>query len=316
MRQSRVVKQADLWPSLTYDLIWRGKQYGMPYAPDVRVMYVNDNVMQGAGLDPARPARDWDEVEEHARRIYRGGEGKLGFPPYWGSGGPALWQLPFWQLGGETIDKDGSRITIDNEQGIKALEWLKRLYDIQGGWNSVAAKMQEAPTPNAHFIQGTLGYYFATFTERKSREFLSAPSLKFSFVPWPIPRGGRRINYGGNHTYFLTTGSRTPDVAWRFLEFLAQDEIILRFARRYDRIPVKVKVAESQAYQENDPFLKLAVEEMRGRKFQVPAPGGGEIVALHNKLGVEAASGQRPVREVLRDYSTQMQQILDRYKGA
>jgi ABC-type glycerol-3-phosphate transport system substrate-binding protein len=176
--------------------------------------------------------------------------------------------------------------------------------------------MQEAPTPNAHFIQGTLGYYFATFTERKSREFLSTPSLKFSFVPWPVPRGGRRINYGGNHTYFLTTGSRTPEVAWRFLEFLAQDEIILRFARRYDRIPVKVKVAESQAYQENDPFLRLAVEEMRGRKFQVPAPGGGEIVALHNKLGVEAASGQRPVREVLRDYSTQMQQILDRYKGA
>jgi hypothetical protein len=62
-------------------------------------------------------------------------------------------------------------------------------------------------------------------------------------------------------------------VAWRFLEFLAQDEIILRFAR------IPVKVAESLAYQENDPFLKLAVEE-------------------------------------LRDYSTQMQQTPDRYKGA
>ena len=54
---------------------------------------------------------------------------------------------------------------------------------------------------------------------------------------------------------------------------------------------------------------------MRGRKFHIPAPGGGEITALHNKIGMEAASGQRPVREVLRDYSTQMQQILDKFKG-
>lgn len=313
LKQSRVVKQADLWPSLTYDLIWKGKQYGMPFAPDVRVMYVNDNVLRGAGLDPARPARSWDELEEHVRRISRAGEGKLGFPPFWGSGGNALWLVPFWQLGGETIDRDGARITIDTEHGIKALEWLKRLYDLQGGWDAVATRMRLAPTPNAHFLQGSMGYYFATFTERKSREFLADPALAFGFIPWPLPGGGKRINYGGNHTFFLTTGSRTPDVAWRFLEFLAQDDVILRFTRRYDRIPVKIRVAESQAYQQNDPFLKLAVEEMRVRRFHIPAPGGGEIMALHNQLGMEAASGQRPVREALRDYATRMQQILDRY---
>jgi ABC-type glycerol-3-phosphate transport system substrate-binding protein len=315
LKTSKVVKQADLWPSLTYDLIYKGKQYAMPFAPDVRVMYINDAVMQGAGLDPAKPAKDWDEVEDHVRRIYRGGEGKLGFPPFWGSGGNALWLLPFWQLGGETIDKEGVKITIDNENGIKALEWLKKLYDLQGGWNSVADRMKVAQTPNTHFVQGNMGYYFATFTERKSNEFRGSPTLKFNFTPWPIPKGGRRVNYGGNHCYFLTTGSKTPEVAWKFLEFLNQDDIILRFTERYDRIPVKIKVAESQAYQKNDPFLKLAVEEMRVRKFQVPAPGGGEIQALHNKLGMEAASGQRPVREILKDYQAQMQLSLDKFKG-
>ena len=314
MKSSRVVKQADLWPSLTYDLIYKGKQYGMPFAPDVRVMYINDNVMQTAGLDPNKPATDWDQIEAHTRQIYRGGEGKLGFPPYWGSGGNALWLLPFWQLGGDTINKEGDKITIDNEHGIKALEWIKKLYDLQGGWNNVAERRKLNNTPNALFIDGAMAYYFATFTERKSKEFLGSPSLKFHFTPWPIPKGGRRMNYGGNHTFFLTTGSKTPDVAWRFLEFLAQDDIILRFTERYDRIPVKIKVAESQAYQKNDPFLKLAVEEMRVRRFVIPAPGGGEIQALNNKIGMEAASGQRPVREVLRDYQTQMQQILDKYK--
>jgi len=176
------------------------------------------------------------------------------------------------------------------------------------------SRQKQNPTSNGLFIDGAMGYYFATFTERKSKEFLGSPSLKFNFTPWPIPKGGRRINFGGNHTYFVTTGSKSPDVAWKFLEFLAQDDIILRFTKRYDRIPVKVKVAEGHAYQENDPFLKLAVEEMRVRKFHVPAPGGGEIQAIQNRLAIEAVSGQRPIREVLRDYSTQMQQALDKFK--
>ncbi|MGH2368370.1 MAG: ABC transporter substrate-binding protein, partial [Chloroflexota bacterium] len=255
MKQSRIVRQADLWPSLTYDLIYRGKQYAMPFAPDVRVMYINDTIMQDGGLDPAKPAKDWDELEDHVRRIYRGGEGKLGFPPFWGSGRLALWLVPFWQLGGELLNKEGDTITIDNEQGIKALEWLKKLHDLQGGWVAVEERRKQAPTSNALFIDGAMAYYFATFTERKSKEFLASPSLKFHFTPWPIPKGGRRINYGGNHTYFLTTGSKTPEIAWKFLEFLAKDDIVLRFAKRYDRIPVKIKVPESQAYQENDPFL-------------------------------------------------------------
>ncbi len=84
--------------------------------------------------------------------------------------------------------------------------------------------------------------------------------------------------------------------------------------KRYDRIPIRLDVAKSQAYHENDPFLKLAVDEMNYRRFHIPAPGGGEIQKLHNALSVEAVLGKRPIREVLKDYSTQMQQILDKLK--
>lgn len=105
-----------------------------------------------------------------------------------------------------------------------------------------------------------------------------------------------------------------PAAAWKFMEFLAQEDIVLRFAKRYDRIPVRIDVAKGQAYQENAPFLKLAVEEMGVRRFQVAAPGGGEIQALQNQLAADAVSGKRPVREVLTDYARQMQQILDKFK--
>lgn len=159
-----------------------------------------------------------------------------------------------------------------------------------------------------------MGYYFATFTERKSQEFLASPDLEFGFTPWPLPPNGRHTNYGGNHTFLVTTQSKHPATAWRFLEFLAEPKSVLRFATRYDRIPVRVDVARSQDYQQNDPFLRLAVEEMGVRRFHIAAPGGGDIQALHNALSGEAVSGQRPVREVLANYGAQMQQILEKFK--
>jgi ABC-type glycerol-3-phosphate transport system substrate-binding protein len=289
----------------------------MPFAPDVRVMYMNTSVLQGAGLDPNKPAQNWDELEEHIKRIYRPdapGGSRLGFPAFWGSGGNALWMMPFWQLGGEVANKDGDKITLNGEPAIKALEWLKKIYDMQGGWDAIATRMKDAQTPNTHFINGTMGYYFATFTERKSREFLGSPSLTFTFSPWPFPKGGRHTNFGGNHCFLLTTQSKAPAAAWRFMEFLAQEDNVLRFATRYDRIPIRTAVAKSQAYQQNDPFLKLAVEEMGVRRFHLGAPGGGEVLAMHNQIPADAVSGKRPIREVLADYSTRMQQALDKFK--
>ena len=138
--------------------IWKGKQYGMPYRPgragDVRQR------QRAAGRRP-RPGQAGQGLGRgggaRAAHLPRRG-GQAGLPALTGApAGNALWLVPFWQLGGETIDKDGARITIDNEHGIKALEWLKRLYDLQGGWNSVAAGMQAGAHPQRPLHPGHHG---------------------------------------------------------------------------------------------------------------------------------------------------------------
>ncbi|MBI3970466.1 MAG: extracellular solute-binding protein [Chloroflexi bacterium] len=313
LKTSRAVKPADIWPSLLADMTYKGKQYAMPFAPDVRVNYVNSAVLAGAGLNSAKPASTWDEMEDHVRRIYRPGtDARLGYTPFWGSGGTGVWLVPFWQLGGELTSADGEKVTIDNEKGIQALEWLKRIHDMQGGWDSMQEVRQRQPRSNAHFINGTMGYYYATHAERKNSDFLNNPSLQFGFADWPLPKGGKPANYGGDPSLALTAGSKVPEAAWRFLEFLAEERQSLRFAVRYDRIPIRIKTAESQAYHQNDPFLKLAVEGMRGRKWHIGAPGGADIVGMHNPMVVDVMSGKRSVRDALKETQTQMQQVLDK----
>ncbi|MBI3973228.1 MAG: extracellular solute-binding protein [Chloroflexi bacterium] len=318
LKASRVVKQADLWPTHVRDLTYKGKPYGMPFGPDVRVLYAGTEVLRSAGLDAAQPARTWDELEEHTRRVYRdeaANPARLGFPPFWGTGGRSLWLIPFWQLGGETLSPDGQKITINTEPGIKALEWLKKIHDMQGGWGAIEAlRTQTQKRESEPLVNGVTGYYFATFSSRKEPVMLAVPDFRFGFAPWPLPKGGRRANYGGCHAFCITTQAKMPDAAWQFLEFLADEDHNLRFALRYDRIPIRVKTAQSAAYHHNDPFLKLAVEEMRYRRFQVPAPGGTEISGLHSAMVADAMSGKRSIRDALQDGELQMQQALDKWK--
>jgi ABC-type glycerol-3-phosphate transport system substrate-binding protein len=279
-------------------------------------MYVNTDVLASVGLDSSKPAQTWDELEEHIRRLYREEGGKpvrIGFPPFWGSGLLALWLVPFWQAGGETLSADNQTVTINNEHGITALEWLKHVHEVQGGWD-VLSTLQKVVSANQHFVNGTTGYYFAAFSERKSAEFTNAPNLTFGFAPWPLPKGGRRANYGGCHSYGITTQSKAPDAAWRFLELLADEPNNLRFAVRYDRIPIRVKTAENVAYHHDDPFNKLAVEEMRYRRMLIAAPGGTELLDWTQNIASDAASGKVAVRQVLSDAQTQMQQVLDKWK--
>ncbi len=318
LKASTVIRQSDLWPTHVNDVTYRGKQYAMPFGPDVRVMYAGTSVLRSVGLDSAKPARTWDELEDHVKRLYKAEDGKpvtLGFPPFWGTGTQSLWMIPFWQLGGETLNKDGDKITINDDKGIQALEWLKKIHDLQGGYDAIEQFRTQVNVPTGTaFVNGRTGYSFETFSSRKEAVFLSAKDLQFGFAPWPLPRGGKRANYGGCHAFCITTQSKAPEAAWRFLEFLSDEDHNLRFAIRYDRIPIRVKTAQSAAFHQNDPFLKLSVEEMTYRKFNIPAPGGTEIQTLHNAMVIDAMTGKRLVRDALADGARQMQLVLDKWK--
>jgi multiple sugar transport system substrate-binding protein len=320
MKASRTVRQADIWPTLLTDLTFRGKQFAMPHAPDVRLNFIGNAVLGDSGLNPSRLASTWEEMEDHVRRITRVANGQMtraGFVPFQGSGSTNVWSVPFWQLGGEYLSPDGEKVTIDNEKGLQALEWLKRIHDLQGGYQATQElATRSGGNANTRLIQGVTGYLFTTFYARKGPEFVGNPTFQWSYAPWPLPKGGKRANHGGSPSAAITTGSKSPEATWRFMEFLCEEPQNLRFAIRYDRIPVRIKTAESAAFQQNDPFLKVSVEEMRYRKWQISAPGGSEITSSGHvgTMVTDVMSGKRSARDALKDTQSLLQQILDKNK--
>ena len=129
-----------------------------------------------------------------------------------------------------------------------------------------------------------------------------------------MPPNGRRANYGGGHTFPILNASKNPDAAWAFLEFLSEEENTIKFTDRYDRIPLRTSTVRSEKWHRNDPFRKLAAEEMAGRQFVIAAPGGAEALTAQGAFVTEIMLNRLSVREGLTQAQAQVQQILDKWR--
>jgi multiple sugar transport system substrate-binding protein len=317
LKQSAAVKKADLWPSLMRDVTYQGRVYGLVYGPDLRVLYVSADRYRATGLDPSKPPRTWAELEQAIAKVHRGGRGSdvehLGFDPFLGSGGVGRWLVPFWQLGGELLSPDDQKVTIDNERGIQALTWLKKVVDSQGGYERIQA-FARGTTPTQLFMDNKVTHLYATYAERAQEFQAKAPQLQYAFAGYPLPPNGRRANYGGGHTFPIAAGSKAPDAAWAFLEHFLAEANNLQFADRYDRIPLRVSTTRSERYHRNDPFRKLAAEEMPGRRFQIPVPGGIDAQPLLTGMVNDVILDKKSIRDALLETEAAIQTILDGWK--
>ena len=173
---------------------------------------------------------------------------------------------------------------------------------------------QRGTTANQLFLDNKVTHYYATYAERAQEFRVKAPALQYAFTGYPLPPNGRRANYGGGHTFPIAAGSKAPDAAWGFLEhFLAEDNNV-KFADRYDRIPVRASTTRSEKWQRNDPFRKLAADEMPGRRFQLPAPGGIEAQPLNNGMIGDVMLDRKSIRDALQETQSRVQAVLDAWK--
>jgi ABC-type glycerol-3-phosphate transport system substrate-binding protein len=318
LKMSTSIKKADLWPTHVYDLTYKGNMIAMPMGPDLRILYVSNEAYRAQGLDPKNPPKTWSDLESAVQRAYKAAGDEidhLGFDPLLGSGGVHRWLVPFWQMGGESLNADQTKVTIFNDKGVQAMQWIVKLYNMQGGYPRIQrfnAAFTGAQQP-ATFTNGRVTFYYDAYTTRTLFFQKNAPNLDFSFITYPVPPNGKRANYGGGWANVLASGAKNPDAAWAFLEFISQDENNLKLVDRYDQLPIRVKTAQSEKWHKNDPFRKLAADEIPYRKFVIAAPGGADCLPIQATMVNNIIQGKVSVTDGLKDGQDQMQQIIDKF---
>ena len=252
-RQERFYKPC--WDEGMYD----GKVYGIPNSVDNRALFYNADLLIAAGLTEtgadgqvrARPPATWQELKDYGVQLTQHDEkGRIkviGFPAYYGNS----WLYMYgWMNGGQFMSPDRTECWLDKPPIAEALEYIKGVYDAQGGYTKV--KAFEAGFQGNEldpFIQGKVAMKIdGVWIMRNLAAY--GRDLNFAVGAPPMPQrrideltaAGKapRISWCGGWAYAIPSTARNKPAAWEFIRFITSDRAF-RIAAENDRI-----LAESQ----------------------------------------------------------------------
>ena len=241
---------------------FNGECYGLSWAAGWQALYYNKDMFREVGLDPERPPKNWDELIEYADKLtIRDENGKIlraglslrktGFKPGTGE----KWLTFFYSAGGVPFNEDGTEILIDSEAGRAVFDLYSEVLDrkIDG---------IEVEGDQRGFGQGRVGMFIR---ELHIVDWLETnyPNIDFGVAPIP-PKDSTFTSYssGGAYPMVVSKTSKHPDVAWRFLEYIARDEKYEEYIRITQDLPVMKSVADLPEFRDNpytSVFLNQAV---------------------------------------------------------
>jgi sn-glycerol 3-phosphate transport system substrate-binding protein len=201
---------ADLQPAIKGYYSRGGKLQSMPFNSSVPVLYINKTAFTKAGLDPAKPPANLDEIRTAAEKIKSSGAAKFGF-------NAAIYGWFFEQLTAEAgktyCNNDNGRtkradaVTFDDPEQVKVLSWWKSMVDDGLATGTVAMHLEST---------GALGGY------------VKAAAGKFEVATAPFPKiqasdtGGPII--GGASLWIGREGHSAAEqrASWEFGKFLLE----------------------------------------------------------------------------------------------
>jgi ABC-type sugar transport system permease subunit/ABC-type glycerol-3-phosphate transport system substrate-binding protein len=208
--------------------------YGIPCSTDIRLLFVNRDALRQAGFVDAtgepRPPKNWDELRDYANKltIYRtagdkrSGIVRLGFGPMTGNSWLYLYG---WQAGGEFMNADRTRVTLDAPPVVRALRYVTDVYDDLGGVGQV--KGFEEVQGTAAMDPFMLGRLAMKIDVDIAMNHIAdwRPDLDFMLVPAPMPQdrldaGEQPVAWSGGYAFVVPATSRQKQGAFELIRFL------------------------------------------------------------------------------------------------
>ncbi len=309
--KSKVITKNMFFPRLVHDTNFRGKTYAIPHGPDVGLFYYNQDIFSAAGLDPAKPPLDWDTASTMAQKLTRtqgGNVQQVGWSPSQDWGVP--WLVTYWQQGGEELGPDETKVTLNNAMAVNSLNYFKKVYDLEGGYDPITKFVSSLKGAEKAFIAGKVGMTWSTHSSIHDFQVANV-SFKWNASYFPLPPNGQRANYMGGWSLVIPTGAKHAAGAFQFLEFLCQPAPQVSWAEEWNCLPSVAAVANSDAYLKGDPLRKLAVQDAGIAKWVIVAPGADQTLPVEVGIQAPVLTGQQTPEAELTNAQQKIQSILD-----
>ena len=225
---------------------YQGHQYAIPDGVDDRGLFYNKDLLIRAGLvdahGQAKPPATWEELHDDALKLTEYDKHHnittIGFIPNYGNSWLYMYS---WLNGGEFISADGMRCTLNAPRNVEALQYMKRLYDDLGGYETVQG-FQSGFQGNEldPFIQGKVAMKIdgawsvsSLATYGKDVNFGMAPPPISSAEIARLKAEGKPplISWCGGWSYAIPTHAHHKEAAWELIRFLTSEPALRTMAR-------------------------------------------------------------------------------------
>jgi multiple sugar transport system substrate-binding protein len=230
--------------------VYEGRQRALPWNGGQLMVYYNKKLFREAGL-PDPPPRDWtmDQFTEYMRRLTKDyeGDGRIDQFGYEINGNWMYSVIPYvWIYGTDVIDPSMTRCTLNNEQGIAALQWLR---DLRYRLHVAPQAAEFTGAGGAIFMTGKLGM---EINGPWRLPFMRETDVEWDVWHMPIGPTGERWTRGTWDGMAMYRGSKVKEQAWRFMRYATGEKGQLMVAEAGRAVPPRKSAAYSDAFRRPD----------------------------------------------------------------
>jgi arabinogalactan oligomer/maltooligosaccharide transport system substrate-binding protein len=239
------------WGSTQFD----GKTYAVPQVIDTLALFYNKDLLKKAGVEVPQSV---EEIKNSTAEFQ-----KNDVTPFYLRGDDPYWFLPFlYGEGGDMLDAEAKKITIDDEPGAKAFAVMKDLVDSKAavtdttnGWENMQKSFKDGRV--AMMINGP----WAIEDTLAGKQF-EGKEDNLGVAAVPAGSAGQGAPQGG-HNYSVYAGSDNLDASYEFVKYMSSAEVQKRTTEELSLLPTRTSVYEEQVVKDNQmvQFFKPAVDK-------------------------------------------------------
>ena len=286
-----------------------GKQYCLPIiVGNVIVMCYNKDILEANGITEVPDDLSWDEFVEICKNIKVGADGSSEVYPFvqrWGNPSISTLNASFypyvWQGGGSLFNEEGTALTIDNEAGRAAVQFL---YDLRFTHNILPEVVTSLTADDciSYFTEGKTA--FVEMESSSTVQFDDA-GMNWGFVTSLTNQ--EKGTFVASDSLVLMSGAEDKELAYKLMQHMLSGTSMTEYHKSAQFAPI----GKDEEYHDNPAFEPVYAEDGEALHSLSPAKGSSKIYdSLYKNLQL-MMMGEKTPDEVIKESVTYADTILN-----
>lgn len=293
-----------------------GKTWGIPFQRSTIVMYWNKELYKEAGLDPEKPAQNWAELLEHAKKLTK--RDASGNVTQWGVQIPSS-GFPYWLFQGLTTPNN---VVLMNEAGNETYFDKKEVIEALQYWVDLSRKEKVHPpgivewgTTPKDFFERKVAIMWTTTGNLTNVKTNAQFPFGVAMLPEKVRRGSP--TGGGNFYLFKKASPEERAAALKFVKWMTTPERAADWGIKTGYVAVSPAAWETprmKEYVAGFPEAAVARDQLPYSVAELSTHENQRVTKALND-GLQAAlTGAKTPEQAMKDAQREAQRILRPYK--